>query len=163
MKAADYSGELAFFSSIAGAVASIVKSLIYHIFIWIGLSNTFYDMLNAFFTHGHHTTESFIEWLFSAMSDIAIGAFFGIFLGFWLKHSRSKYHWWIGIGYGFGIWFLTLAFGNLTKIIRSDMTDPGSLFTHLIAMLSYATLFVLATKIWKPLLKRINFVVLKKL
>lgn len=156
MRKADYLGELVLFSAVAGAIVAPIKLLAFHLFVWAGLSKPFYLMLTSYFVHGHMTTNGIIDFSFGEMGDISIGALFGIILGFWLKISRKKYHWWIGIGYGIGIWFLSLAFGNLIKLINKDMTDPWSLFAHLVAMLTYSILFVIATKLWKPLKVRIN-------
>jgi hypothetical protein len=156
LKESDYPGELAFFSAVAGAVAAPIKLLVHHVFVWTGLATGFYSRLTAYLTHGHYQTEGFVEKMFSELADVAFGAVFAIILGFWLKSSRPKYHWWIGLGYGFGIWFLSLAFGNLTKIIKNNMTDPWSLFAHLLAMNTYGLLFVLACRYWKPLRNRIE-------
>ena len=156
LKENDYPGELIFFSAITGAVAALIKLLVHHIFLWTGLSVGFYEMLTAYLTHGHMKLENFTDRIFGEMTDMAIGAMFGILLGFWLKGSRLKYHWWIGLGYGFGIWSASLAFGNLTKILKKDMTDPWSLFSHLVAMLTFGVVFVLACRFWKPLRNRIE-------
>jgi hypothetical protein len=152
----NYSGELVLFSAITGAIAAPIKLIVHHVFMWTGLSSKFYDMLTAYLVHGHHRVKGIGEWIFGELGDIAIGALFGVFLGFWLKKSRPRYHWWIGLGYGFGIWFGSLSFGNLTKIIEKSMTDPWSLFAHLFAMLTYGVVFVFASKIWKPLRERVE-------
>jgi hypothetical protein len=156
MKNSNYPGELALFSATAGAVAALIKLLVHHIFVWTGLAHGFYNMLTAYLTHGHYTIEGFMEWIFGEMADMALGALFAIVLGFWLKNSRPKYHWGIGLGFGFGVWFASLAFGNLTKIIKTDMTDPWSLFAHFLAMLTYGLFFVLACRFWRPLRNRIE-------
>lgn len=158
MKESDYPGELAFFSAIAGAVAAPIKLLVHHAFMWAGLASGFYDELNMVLIHGHHESKGFFNMLFVEFGDIAIGALFGIFLAFWLKASRPKYHWGIGLGSGFGIWFFSLAFGNLTKIIKPEMTTPWSLFAHLLAMLTFGILIVLATRFWKPLRSRVEMI-----
>ena len=152
----NYPGELMLFSAIAGAMSALLKLLIHHAFVWLGLSTNFYEMLTAYFTHGHLHVEGFSEWIFGEMGDLTIGALFGIFLAFWLKASRKKYHWWIGLGYGFGIWFASLAFGNIAKIIENEMTTPWSLFAHLLAMLSFGLLFVLFSRYWVPLRDRLE-------
>jgi hypothetical protein len=151
----DYPGELMFFSAIAGGIVSLIKLLVHHIFMWLKLAEPFYTTLNAYLIHGHFHIKGFIESIFAEMGDISIGAIFGILLGFWLAKSRLKYHWWIGLSYGFGIWFLTLSLGNLTKLIKPDETTPWSLFAHLLAMLTFGVLFVLATRFWEPLKSRL--------
>lgn len=156
MREVEHPGELVFFSTIAGAIAAPIKLIAHHLFVWTGLAKPFYMMLTASMVHGHMTTNNIVDFLFGELGDMSIGALFGIILGIWLKISRTKYHWWIGISYGVGIWFLSLAFGNLTKSIKSTMTDPWSLFAHLVAMLTFSVLFVVATKIWKPLKVRID-------
>jgi hypothetical protein len=156
LKESDYPGELVFFSAIAGAVAAPIKLLVHHAFMWAGLASGFYDELNSVLIHGEHKTDGFINMIFVEFGDVAIGALFGIFLAFWLKASRPKYHWGIGLGSGFGIWFLSLGFGNLTKIIKPEMTTPWSLFAHLLAMLTFGILIVLAARFWKPLRSRIE-------
>lgn len=158
MKESDYPGELAFFSGIAGAVAALIKLLVHHAFMWAGLASGFYSELNTMLIHGHHRPEGFVDMIFVEFGDMAIGALFGVFLGFWLKACRPKYHWGIGLGAGFGIWFMSLAFGSLTKIIKPEMTSAWSLFAHLLAMLTFGTLIVLATRFWKPLRSRIEMV-----
>lgn len=155
MKESDFRGELMFFSAIAGAVAAMVKTLVHHAFLLLNVP-MLYGMITAYLTHGHLKVENFSEWIFSALADMTLGALFGIALGFWLKSSRPKYHWWIGLGYGFGLWFITLSFANLTKIIKDTMTTPISLFAHLIAMITYGLFFVLACRFWKPLRNRIE-------
>lgn len=147
----DYPGELVFFSAIAGGVAALIKLLVHHVFMWLKLSSPFYTTLNAYLIHGHFHTKGIIESVFGEMGDISFGAIFGIILGFWLAKSRPKYHWWIGLGYGVGIWFITLALGNLTKLIKPDETSSWSLFAHLLAMLTFGVFFVLATRFWEPL------------
>ncbi|MCL6591443.1 MAG: hypothetical protein K6U80_16015 [Firmicutes bacterium] len=158
MRKSDYPGELAFFSAIAGAVAAPVKLLVHHAFMWAGLTTGFYDELNSRLIHGHYQQKGFADMIFVEFGDIAIGAFFGFILGFWLRASRLKYHWGIGLSAGFGIWFLTMSFGNLTRIIKPEMTSPWELFAHLLAMLTFGILFVLATRFWKPLKRRIDSV-----
>lgn len=132
-----------------------VKLLVHHIFEWTKLASPFYSDLNAYLIHGHHQVKGFIEALFGEMGDMAMGAIFGVVLGVWLARSHPRYHWWIGLGYGFGIWFISLAFGNLLKIIKPDQTTDWSLFAHFLAMIAFGLLFVLATRIWRPLRKRI--------
>lgn len=156
MKESDYPGELILFSAITGAVVALLKLLVHHVFVWTGLAAGFYNMMTAYLTHGHHTVEGMAELIFGEMADMAIGALFGVLLGFWIRSCRPKYHWWIGLGFGFGIWFASLAFGNLTKIIKPEMTTPWSLLAHLLAMLSYGTLFILASRLWRPLKNRIG-------
>lgn len=155
MKDGRFWGELIFFSAIAGAVAALIKLLVYHIFMLLGLAKGFYIMLTAYFIHGHHHVKGFSEWVFGEMGDMAIGGIFAVILGFWLRFSRPKYHLWIGLVFGLGIWFVSLAFGNLTKIIKPDMTDSWSLFAHLLAMSTFGASFVLITRVWKPLKERI--------
>ncbi|HEX3043787.1 MAG TPA: hypothetical protein VHY08_03455 [Bacillota bacterium] len=156
MKESDYPGELLFFSAIAGAVAALGKSLVHHSFEWLKITINFYADVTAYLIHGHHQIRNFGEWVFAAFSDMVLGALFGMLLGFWLKSSRSKYHWWIGGGYGFGIWFASLSLGNLTKVITDTMTTPKSLLAHLVAMICFGLLFVLACRFWKPLRSRIE-------
>lgn len=156
MRRIDYPGELILLSAFAGAIAAPIKLLVHHFFVWPGLAKPFYMELTAYLIHGHMTTEGIIEFLFGEIGDMSIGALFGVILGFWLKISRKKYHLWISLGYGIGIWFFSLFFGNLTKLLNPEMTDPWSLFAHLVAMLTYSILFFIATKIWKPLRIRIN-------
>ena len=156
MKRNEYPGELVFFSAVAGAAIAPLKLLVHHIFVWTGLAKGFYSMLTAYLTHGHHETKGITDWIFSEFGDLAIGALFAVILGYWLRASRPRYHWWIGISFGFGIWFASLVFGNLTKIIKTEMTDPWSLFAHLLAMMIYGLLFVLASKYWTPLREQIE-------
>ncbi|MCL6613888.1 MAG: hypothetical protein K6U03_04615 [Firmicutes bacterium] len=85
-----------------------------------------------------------------------IGAFLGALISLVLRHSRPRYHWWLGAGLGFGIWFASLAFGNLVRIIKADQTDPWSLFAHLLAMLAFGLLIVLASRIWPAYRQRIE-------
>jgi hypothetical protein len=151
----DYPGDFLFFCAIAGGIAAPLKLLVLHAFVWAKLAKPFYMNVTAYLTHGHMQTTGFIEGAFAELGDIAFGAAFGIILGLWLKHSRFQYHWWIGLGYGLGIWFASLAFGNLTKIIKPDMTDNWSLFALLLAMLTFGLLFVLATRLWGPLKNRL--------
>ncbi|MGE5605339.1 MAG: hypothetical protein ACM3YE_06575 [Bacteroidota bacterium] len=155
MKESDFRGELMFFSAIAGAVAAMVKTLVHQAFHLLNVP-MLYGEITAYLTHGHLKVENFSEWIFSAFADMTLGALFGIVLGFWLKSSRPKYHWWIGLGYGFGIWFITLSFANLTKIIEKTMTTPISLFSHLSAMIIYGLFFILACRFWEPLRSRIE-------
>lgn len=96
MRKVDCLGELVLFSAVVGAIAAPTKTLAFHLFVWAGLAKPFYMMLTAYFVHGHITTNGIIDFLFGEMGDISIGALFGIILGFWLKNSRTKYHWWIG-------------------------------------------------------------------
>lgn len=158
MRDKTYLGELMLFSAIAGALSALLKSLVHHAFVWLNLSTNFYQMLTAFFAHGHLQVKGFPDWVFSQIGDITIGGLLGILLAFWLKASRQKYHWWIGFGYGVGIWFISLAFGNLANIIKAEMTSPWSLFAHLLAMQTYALLFVLLSRIWGALSKRLEIV-----
>ncbi|MGE5552145.1 MAG: hypothetical protein ACM3ZC_16700 [Bacteroidota bacterium] len=71
---------------------------------------------------GHYHTRGFAEFIFGELSDMAIGALSGVLVSFVLRHSRPKYHWWLGAGLGYGIWFASLAFGHLTKIIKDALT-----------------------------------------
>lgn len=151
----DFPGDFILYSAIAGAVAAPIKSLVHHIFMWTGLAKEFYVMLTAFLVHGHHEVSGFWNRLFGELGDVAIGALFAIILALWLKYSHPRLHLWIGLGYGFGLWFASLAFGNLTKLIEDDMTDPWSLFAHLLAMLTFGALIVLASRYWRPLKERI--------
>lgn len=150
-----HSGNLFFFSAIAGAVASLLKLLVHHFFMWLGLAQGFYLMLTAYLTHGHYQVEG-IEWIFSEIADVVIGAVFGMILGYLLKITHPKYHWWLGLGYGCGIWFFTLAFGNLTKIIPAEMTSFWSLLAHLTAMVVFGEIIVLASRYWRPLRREIG-------
>ena len=151
----DYSGEFIFFSAIAGGVVAPLKLMLLHAFVWAKLAKPIYMNVTAFLIHGHMKSTGFIEAAFAELGDIAFGAVFGIILGLWLKHSRIQYHWWIGLGYGFGIWFASLSFGILTKIVKSDMTDNWSLFAFFLSMLTYGLLFVFTTRIWRPLKSRL--------
>lgn len=152
----DYPGELLLFSAITGAIIAPLKLLVHHIFLWMKLAKPFYMHVTAFLIHGQIKTTGFGEMIFAELGDVVIGAIFGMLLGLWLAASRSWYDWWIGLGFGFGIWFASLSFGVLTKIIKPDMTDNWSLFAHLLAMLTFGLLFVLASRFWKPLQKRLN-------
>lgn len=155
MKESNFPGELIFFSAIAGSVAAFVKSLVHHFFTLFDVP-MIYALITAYLTHGHFKIEGFSEWIFSILGDMTLGALFGILLGIWLKSSRTEYHWWIGLGYGFGIWFASLAFGNLTKIIEPKLTTPLSLFSHLVSMIVFGVLFVLFCRLWKPLRSRLD-------
>lgn len=149
-------GELMLFGGAAGAVASVLKLLVHHAFEWTHLAKHLYGDLNAYLIHGHFHAVGLAEQVFGELGDMAIGAFFGILASFVLRHSRPKYHWWLGAGLGFGIWFASLAFGNLVGIIKPDMTDPWSLFAHLLAMLAFGLLIVLATRIWPAYRERVS-------
>jgi hypothetical protein len=151
-----YNGELLLFSSIVGGVVGLLKSLIHFIFSWLKLAPNFYDDINTFLVHGHSQPSGAMQIVFAEIGDSIIGAIFGVLLSLWLKNSRLKYHWWIGIAYGFGIWFISLAMGNLLKIIKPNETTPWGLFAHLLAMVVFGLLFVWSTKIWQPLRKRIT-------
>lgn len=155
MKESDFPGELMFFSAIAGAIAAMVKSLVHSIFHLLK-APAIYEKITAYLTHGHYKVVHFSELIFSALGDMTLGALFAIILGLWLKSSRPKYHWWIGLGYGIGIWFMSLVFGNLTNIIKENITTPISLFSHLVAMITFGLFFVLACRFWKPLRNRIE-------
>lgn len=148
-------GELILFGGTAGAIAAPLKLLVHHIFEWTHLAKAFYTDLNAYLIHGHHQAKGFAEFIFGEMGDMAIGAFFGILVSFVLRHSRPRYHWWLGAALGFGIWFFSLAFGNLTKIIKAGETDPWSLFAHFLAMLAFGLLIVLASRIWPAYRERV--------
>lgn len=150
-----HSGDLFFYSAVAGAVASLLKLLVHQFFMWLGLAQGFYLRLTAYLTHGHYRVEG-IEWIFSEIADVVIGAVFGIILGYLLKITQPKLHWWLGLGYGCAIWFFTLAFGNLTKIIPAEMTSPWSLLAHLIAMVVFGEIIVLASRYWRPLRSEIG-------
>ncbi|MGE5551306.1 MAG: hypothetical protein ACM3ZC_12375 [Bacteroidota bacterium] len=148
-------GELVLFGGVVGAVAALLKLLVHHVFVWTGVAKPFYAKLTAFFSHGHFHVKGFGEVIFGELSDMAIGALFGILVSFVLRHSRPRYHWWLGAAIGFGIWFVTLAFGNLTKLLSNKDSDPWSLFAHLLAMVVFGLLIVLASRIWKPYRERI--------
>lgn len=150
-----YPGELVFFSVIAGGIASPLKLIVHHIFEWTGLATPFYSHLITFLIHGHRGQMNFIDSVFAGMGDIALGAIFGIVLAFWLLKSRPQYHWWIGLGYGFGLWFISLVFGNLLKIIEKSQTTQWALLAHLLAMITFGLLFVLMTRVWKLLKRRL--------
>lgn len=156
MKDGRFFGELILLSAVAGGVAALIKFLAHNIFMWLVGVKPFYIMLTAYLIHGHHKVENISEYIFSEMGDIVIGGIFGVILGIWLYFSHTKYYYLIGLGYGLGIWFSSLAFGNLTKIIRDPMTDPMSLFAHLIAMMTFGVSFVFLAHVWKPLKDRIN-------
>ena len=155
VKTRDLWGELVLFGGVVGAVAAPLKLLVHHVFVWTGLAKLFYAKLTAFLSHGHYHPRGFGEFVFGELSDIAIGALFGVLVSFVLRHSRPRYHWWLGAALGFGIWFASLAFGNLTKILKDVDTDPWSLFAHLLAMVVFGLLIVLASRIWKPYRERI--------
>ena len=151
----DYRGELIFFSAIVGAIAALFKFFINQIFVWLKLAEPFYTEIITYLTFGCHHTIGIVEAAFSVIGDMTIGAVFGIILGHWLKCSRPHFHWWIGFGYGFIIWFASLTFGNLLKTIEKEDISNWSLFFHLIAMTSFGLFFVLVTKIWRPIRKRL--------
>jgi hypothetical protein len=151
----EYMGEFLLFSSIAGGVVGVFKSLIHFVFSLLKLAPNFYDDINTFLVHGHSQAYSFLDVVFAELGDFVFGSIFGIFLGLWLCNSRPKYHWWIGMAYGVGIWFFTLAIGNILKIIKLEETTDWALFGHLLAMLVFGLLFVLAAKLWRPLKNRI--------
>ena len=153
---ANYWGELILFGGAAGAAAAPLKLLVHHIFEWTGLAKPFYTQITAYLTHGHFKMEGLAASVFGELGDMAIGAFLGTLISFVLRHSRPRYHWWLGAGLGFGIWFASLAFGNLAKIIKPDQTDPWSLFAHLLAMLAFGLLIVLASRIWPAYRQRIE-------
>ncbi|MGE5598956.1 MAG: hypothetical protein ACM3XS_06215 [Bacteroidota bacterium] len=149
-------GELILFGGAAGAIAAPLKLLVHHAFKWTHLAKPFYTELNAYLIHGHHRTMGLAEFIFGELGDMAIGAMFGILVSFVLRGSRPRYHWWLGAAFGFGIWFSTLAFSNLTKIVKPEMTDPWSLFAHLLAMLAFGLLIVLASRIWPAYRERLE-------
>lgn len=152
----EYWGELVLFGGAAGAAAAPLKLLVHHIFEWTGLAMPFYTRITTFLTHGQFEVNGPAAMVFAELGDMAIGALFGALASFVLRHSRPRYHWWLGAGMGFGIWFASLAFGFLTKIIKSKQADPWSLFAHLLAMLVFGLLIVLATRIWPAYRRRIE-------
>lgn len=156
MKDIEYPGELLFFSAIAGGIAAPLKFLVHQIFVLLKLATPFYTATTTYLIHGHRVPGGFVESIFAELGDMAVGAVFGIILGLWLARNRPKYHWWIGLGFGFGIWFLSLALGNLTKLIKDPETTSWSLFAHFLSMLTFSALFVLATRVWKPLKERVE-------
>jgi len=149
-------GELVLYGGMAGGVAAPLKLIVHHIFTWTSHARPFYAKLNAYLIHGHHHRGGFAEAIFGELGDVAIGALLGILLSLVLRHSRPRYHWWLGAGFGFGIWFLTLAGGNLTHIIPQNETDAVSLLAHLLAMIAFGLFVVLASRVWKPLRDRIR-------
>lgn len=151
----EYKGELIFYSAIVGGVVGVFKSLIHFAFSLLKLAPNFYDDINTFLVHGHPQAQNFLDVVFAEIGDLVIGSMFGIILAWWLCQSRSRYHWWIGAGYGVGIWFFSLMVGNVLRIIKPDETTDWALFAHLLAMLVFGLLFVLVAKIWKPLRERI--------
>jgi hypothetical protein len=156
MRGKMYPGEFILFSAIAGSFCALLKTFIHQAFVWLGVSQNFYAMVVAFFTHGHLELENFAEKAFAQLGDMVIGGLLGIVLAIWLKMSRSRYHWWIALGYGTGIWFSSLSFGNLAKIIQEEMTTPWELFAHLMAMVTYALLFLFVSRLWRPLRERLE-------
>jgi hypothetical protein len=151
-----YLGELILFSAIAGGFAAPVRTLFHHFLMIPGLFSSYYDNLTFFLIHGHYPLNGFWNWVFGELGDIVIGALFGIILGLWLRSSRPKYHWWIGLIFGVGMWFMTLAFGNLTQVVKADKVSTLGLFSHLLSMLIYTVNFVLSVRYWKPLKTRIQ-------
>ena len=147
-------GELILFAGAAGAAAAPLKLLVHHVFEWTGLAKPFYTELTAFLVLGRYKAMGIVEMAFSELGDMMLGAFFGVVVCFALRHSRPRYHWWLGVGAGTAIWFFSLAFGHLTKITRSRAIDPWSLFAHFLAMISFGLLVVLASRIWRPLRER---------
>jgi hypothetical protein len=156
MEKSSFLGELIFFSAIAGGFAAPAKALFHHFMMIPGLFSSYYDKLTFFLIHGHYPIKGIWNWIFGEMGDIVIGAFFGIILGLWLRISRRKYHWWIGLVFGFGMWFVTLTFGNLTQVVTAAKVSPLGLFSHLLSMLIYGVNFVWAAHSWKPLKNRIQ-------
>ena len=156
MERTDFYGELIFFSAIAGGFAAPLKT-IFHRFLTIpGLFSTYYDQFTFYLIHGHSPMKGVWSWVFGEIGDIVLGAFLGIILGLWLKFSRPKFHWWIGLTFGLGVWFITLALGNVLQIIKPGTISPPALLGHLLSMLIYGVNFVLAACYWKPLKKRIK-------
>lgn len=151
-----YWGELFLYGGIVGAIAAPIKLLIHHAFVWAHLAKPFYSSLNSYLIHGHYNVKGLMESIFAEFGDMSVGAMFGIVLTFLLRYSRPCYHWWIGILSGFGIWYFSLVFGNLTKIIKPNETTGWSLFSHLLSMLVFGLLVVLASRIWIPYRKRID-------
>lgn len=148
-------GELILFGGTVGAVAALIKLLVHHAFVWIHLAKPFYTTLNAYLIHGHHQVRGFANAIFGEMGDMAIGALFGVMASFILRYSRPRYHWWLGVALGVGIWFVSLAFGNLAKIIKPGETEPWSLFAHLLAMLVFGLSIILASRIWPAYRERV--------
>lgn len=149
-------GEFILFGGMAGGISSLLKLPIHYIFVWLKLAVPLYDKVNTFLIHGHTATPSFLDFAFAELGDVLIGSFFGIVLGLLLRTSQSKYHWWLGIGFGLSIWFVSLAFGNLAKIIKAEDTTDWSLFAHLLAMIAFGIFFVMISKLWPPLNERIK-------
>ncbi|NLG85325.1 MAG: hypothetical protein GX493_12135 [Firmicutes bacterium] len=151
-----YRGELILFGGAAGAAAALLKLLVHHVFEWTGLAKPFYTNITSYLVHGHFKMKGLTGFFFGELGDMAIGAFLGALISFVLRHSRPRYHWWLGAGLGFGIWFASLAFGNLAKIIKAGQTDPWSLFAHLLAMVAFGLSIVLASRIWPAYRERIE-------
>ena len=143
-------------AGIVGAAAAPLKFLVHHVFVWLGLAKPFYAKLTAYLSHGHFHVKGFGEIIFGELSDMAIGALFGVLVSIALRHSRPRYHWWLGVALGFGIWFASLAFGNLTKLLKDVDTDPWSLFAHLLAMIAFGLLIVVASRVWPTYRERIE-------
>lgn len=135
-------------------MASAVKTLIHHVFEWLKLAEPLYSQINAFLIHGHKEVKGFGEIVMAEIGDLVIGAMWGILFALVLRRTRSRYHFWLGIGAGVGLWFGSLAFANLTHIISPAKTKPMSLFALLVGMLAFGLLFILFAHIWRPLRER---------
>lgn len=149
-------GELVLYSGAAGALASVAKTAVHAVLTRLFHGQQLYFKVNAFLIHGHSSVSKTSDYLFALLGDLTLGAFFGFVLSLLLRRSRPRYHYWLGLGASLGIWFGSLAFGNLTKILKASETDHKSLFVLLIGTLVYGLLFVVLSKWWKPLRARIE-------
>lgn len=149
-------GELLLFSGAAGAVASSVKTAVHEVLVRFFHSQHLYFKVNAFLVHGHSRVSGIVDYLFAILGDLILGAFFGFVLSLLLRRVRPRYHYWLGIGASLGIWYGSLAFGNLTKILKAPDTDHKSLLILLVGTLVYGLFFVFLSKWWKPLRARIE-------
>ena len=153
---ARFRAELSLFGAAAGAVAALLKLLVHHAFVWARLARPFYLTLNIFLVHGHYQAKGLADAVFAELGDMSLGAAFGVAVSFLLLHSRPKFHWWIGLFSGIGIWYFSLAFGNLTRLIKAEETTGWSLFAHFLSMVAFGLLIVLASRIWRPLGERVG-------
>ncbi len=156
MDRSNFPGELIFFSAIAGGFAAPLKAVFHRLLTIPGLFSTYYDRFSSFLIYGNSSLKGLWSWVFGEIGDIVLGSFLGIILGLWLKYSRPKFHWWIGLTFGLGIWFTTLALGNVLQIIKPETISPPALLGHLLSMLIYGINFVLVARYWKPLKNRIK-------
>lgn len=150
MKNEDW-GEFFLYAGLAGAVASNLKSLAHHLLAWLIRAEQLYFELNAYLIHGHTTVKGFADIAFSILGDSILGAAFGFLTAAILRRTPLRLHYWLGLGTGLILWFGSLAFGNIAKILKAPETDHMSLFALLVGMLLFGLIFIWLSHLWRPL------------